>query len=93
MKVTVEIPDDELRDAVKLALVKNAVDQLEADLYEKDYSYHRRVYSDEIKKAVRALLKEHMDDLSDRAVSAAATSIHNKGVKKLLDSLEEAAKE
>ena len=89
MKVTIEIPDEELREAVKDALVKNTVDQLERELYYDSYSRNRHIYSDEIKKAVRSLLKDHMDDLTDRAVRAAATSIHNKGVKKLLDSLGE----
>ena len=90
MKITIDIPDEELREAVKDALVRSAVEKVETELWEKSWGTSRylRIYDKAITEGIRSLLKEHMDDLSDRAVKAAATSIHNKGVKKLLDSLE-----
>ena len=46
-----------------------------------------RMYDKAITEGIRSLLKEHIEDLSNRAVKAAATSIHNKGIKKLLTEL------
>ena len=89
MKITIEIPDEELREAVKCALVRDAVEQIETDLWEKSWgtSRYMRMYDKAITEGIRSLLKEHIDDLSNRAVKAAATSIHNKGIKKLLTEL------
>ena len=89
MKITIEIPDEELREAVKCALVRDAVEQIETDLWEKSWgtSRYMRMYDKAIAEGIRALLKEHIEDLSNRAVKAAATSIHNKGIKKLLTEL------
>lgn len=89
MKITIEIPDEELRDAVKCALVRDAVEQIETDLWEKSWgtSRYMRMYDKAITDGIRSLLKEHIDELSNRAVNAAATSIHNKGIKKLLTEL------
>ena len=89
MKIEIEIPDEELREAIKCALVRDAVEQIEADLWEKSWgtSRYMRMYDKAITEGIRSLLKEHIEDLSNRAVKAAATSIHNKGIKKLLTEL------
>ena len=89
MKITIEIPDEELREAVKCALVRDAVEQIETDLWEKSWgtSRYMRMYDKAITEGIRSLLKEHIEDLSNRAVKAAATSIQNKGIKKLLTEL------
>lgn len=87
MKITVDIPDEEIAEAVKDMLVKNAVDRLEDELYHDSYARNRYNYREEIKKAIRSLLKEHLDDLSDRAVKAAATSIENRGIKKMMEAV------
>lgn len=89
MKITIEIPDEELREAVKCALVRDAVEQIETDLWEKSWgtSRYMRMYDKAITEGIRSLLKEHIEDLSNRAVKAAAKSIHNKGIKKLLTGL------
>lgn len=91
MKIEIEIPDEELREAVKYALVRNAVEQIETDLWEKSWgtSRYMRMYDKAITEGIRSLLKEHIEDLSNRAVKAAAKSIHNKGIKKLLTELSE----
>ena len=89
MKITIELPDEELREAVKCALVRDAVEQVEADLWEKSWgtSRYMRMYDKARPAGIRSLLNEHIEDLSNRAVKAAATSIHNKGIKKLLTEL------
>ena len=89
MKIEIEIPDEELREAVKCALVRDAVEQIETDLWERSWgtSRYMRMYDKAITEGIRSLLKEHIEDLSNRAVKAAAKSIHNKGIKKLLTEL------
>ena len=89
MKITIELPDEELREAVKCALVRDAVEQIETDLWEKSWgtSRYMRMYDKAITEGIRSILKEHIEDLSNRAVKAAATSIQNKRIKKLLTEL------
>lgn len=91
MNITIEIPDEELREAVKCALVRDAVEQIETDLWEKSWgtSRYMRMYDKAITEGIRSLLKEHIEDLSNRAVKSAATSIQKKGIKKLLTELSE----
>ena len=89
MKITIELPDEELREAVKCALVRDAVKQIETDLWEKSWgtSRYMRMYDKAITDGIRSLLKKHIEDLSNRAVKAASKSIQNKGIKKLLTEL------
>ena len=89
MKITIELPDEELREAVKFALVRDAVEQIETDLWEKSWgtSRYMRIYDKAITEGIRSILKEHIEDISNRAVKAAATSIQNKGIKILLTEL------
>ena len=91
VNITIEIPDEELREAVKCALVRDAVEQIETDLWEKSWgtSRYMRMYDKAITEGIRSLLKEHIEDLSNRAVKSAATSIQKKGIKKLLTELSE----
>lgn len=65
------------------------VEKIETDLREKSWgtSRYMRMYDKAITEGIRSLLKEHIEDLSNRAVKAAAKSIHNKGIKKLLTEL------
>lgn len=89
MNITIKIQDEELREAVKCALVRDAVENIETDLWKKSWvtSRYMRMYDKAITDGIRSLLKEHIEDLSNRAVKAAAKSIHNKGIKKLLTEL------
>lgn len=89
MNIKIELPDEELREAVKCALVRDAVEQVETDLWERSWgtSRYMRMYDKAITEGIRYLLKEHIEDLSNRAVKAAATSIQNKGIKKLFTEL------
>ena len=89
MNIKIELPDEELREAVKCALVRDAVEQVETDLWEKSWgtSRYMRMYDKAITEGIRSLLKEHIEDLCNRADKAAATSIQNKGIKKLLTEL------
>lgn len=89
MKITVEISDEELQERILNKLVHDAAEQIETDLWEKSWGTTRylRIYDKAITEGVRALLKERIDDLSERAVSAAAKTIANKGIKQLTERL------
>ena len=82
MKITVEIPDEEIESAV----IKLLTERISENLYEKwrgaGYAYRK-----DIKAIIRELMKENMDDFTDRAVKAAAASIENRGIKKLMEEI------
>lgn len=84
MKITIEIPDEVITEEVKAGLVK----KITHDIYDR-YGSEGYVYRKDLKEAIRAVLKENMNDLADRAVAAAAASLENRGIKKLLGKLSE----
>ena len=87
--ITVEIPDEEIRDAILMCLVKDAVKTIETDLWQKSWGTTRymRIYDKAIAEAVRGLLKEHFDNITEIATNKAAKSIENRGIKKLMEEI------
>lgn len=82
MKITVEIPDEEIESAV----TKLLTERISENLYEK-WRGEGYAYRKDIKAIIRELMKENMDDFTDRAVKAAAASIENRGIKKLMEEI------
>ena len=88
MTITIEVNDEEFQREVVDLLVRRVTAQLEKELYPGDhYAALRHIYSNDVKEAIRYLLKEHIDDLSQKAIAAAATTIANKGIKQYADKL------
>jgi hypothetical protein len=86
MKITIEINEQEIIDAVKEKIIENAVKQVQYDLFQNEFSnYHRNVYRKEVKDAIRDVIKENKEDLAKRAVNAAAVSIRSTALKKKLN--------
>lgn len=81
MKIEIEIPDEELISAVKEKLTQRIAEHMYRGWSE---GY---VYRKEIKEVVRDFIKADIDNLSERAVTAAARSIENRSLKKIADSL------
>ena len=81
MKIEIEIPDDELKTMV--------MDKLSERISQHMYNgwHEGYVYRKEIKEVVREFIKADIDNLSERAVTAAARSIENRSLKKIADSL------
>ena len=81
MKITIEISDEELKSMV--------MDKLSERISQHMYNgwHEGYVYKKEIKEVVREFIKADIDNLSDRAVLAAAKSIENRSLKKIADSL------
>ena len=84
IKVTIEIPEDEILEEVKKVVVDSVAKQIMSE-YNNSQRY---CYRNVIKECVREAIKQDIDNLSDRAVEAAGKSIENKAVKKLLGKLE-----
>lgn len=81
MKIEIEIPDEELKAMVEEKLSDRIAHHMYSGWNE---GY---VYRKEIKEIVREVIKADIDNLSDRAVTAAAKSIENRSLKKIADSL------
>ena len=81
MKIEIEIPDEEL----KAMVMHNLSDRISMQMYT---GWHEGyVYRKEIKEVVREFIRADIDNLSERAVAAAAKSIENRSLKKIADSL------
>ncbi|MBR6705282.1 MAG: hypothetical protein IKI84_01200 [Clostridia bacterium] len=86
MKITIEIDDREITEAVKATVIRNAVQSVEEKLFKDDYgNYDRRMYRDAIKEAVRETVKKNAGDIVDRGTAYAGEYIGKKGLKKMID--------
>lgn len=85
MKITIDIDEREVAEAVKELIIKNAVKDIENDIYGGRGYYSKQVYVDAIKDAVRETVKKHTDDIINRAVDAGGLYIGKKGLKKMID--------
>lgn len=83
MKITIDIPDEEIEKLV----AEKLSDHIAERLLEREWTGEAHIYRKVIKEVVREIIKSDMDNLSDRAVNAAAKSIETKGVKKLMGKL------
>lgn len=81
MKITIEIPDEEIRKEVFELLTRRLADQIFTDRWNSDERAYRRM----LKDGVNAVLKERSDEIVDRCIPHAADYIGKKGVKKLVD--------
>lgn len=79
MEITVEIDEDKLEKMVMETLASDIAKRMMSEFHTGEkYCYHRV-----IKDVVREVIKKDIDNLSDRAIKAASTSITNKGLKKI----------
>lgn len=83
MKIVVEIPDEEITAAVKEIVTERVANAITSEWYA------GREYRRDIKEVVREVIKEDKKNLADRAVAAAAKSIENSAVKKMLNQITE----
>lgn len=88
MKITVNIDDQEMIEAAK----EIAIQRIAVDIFSNLRSGN--IYKNAIKECIREVIKQNIDDLSSRAVTAASKTIENKAIKKMFDKvLTEADKE
>lgn len=81
MKIEVMIPEEEIEQAVAELITQRLAKQM-FEQYGGGYIFRR-----DIKAEIRSLLRERMDEITDKAVDAAAASMERKGTKKLLEKI------
>lgn len=80
MKITIEIPDEEIKDAVL-----NVV----AQQYYKNYSTDRRNVNRAVSECVRKVIYEDKERITDRIVSQASSHLKNVALKKMMEKMTE----
>ena len=80
MKITIEIPDEEIKDAVL-----NVV----AQQYYKNYSTDRRNVDRVVSECVRKVIYEDKGRITDRIVSQASSHLKNVALKKMMEKMTE----
>lgn len=80
MKITIEIPDEEIKDAVL-----NVV----AQQYYKNYSTDRRNIDRVVSECVRKVIYEDKERITDRIVSQASSHLKNVALKKMMEKMTE----
>lgn len=78
MKITIEIPDEEIKDAVL-----NVV----AQQYYKNYSTDRRNVDRVVSECVRKVIYEDKERITDRIVSQASSHLKNVALKKMMEKM------
>lgn len=85
MKITIEIPDEEIKQEVFGLLTRRLAEQIFTERWNSDERLYRRM----LKEALNAVLKERTDDVVDRCIPQAVAYIGKKGIKKFVDVLKE----
>lgn len=75
MKFEIEIDEEKLADRVEAVLVEYAVEAIRKE-WGAGYQFRQ-----DSKNIMREAIRANMDELSERAVAAAATSIANRAIK------------
>ncbi len=83
MKITIEIPDEDIRQEVCSLLTQRIAECIFTNRYTPDMSTYRRI----LKEGVNAVLKDHADEIIESCIPQAASYIGKKGVKKLVEKL------
>ena len=76
MKIEIEIPDEELKEAIKEIIAKR--------LYS-DYSVDRNLYKRTIAECVRDVIYKDKENIVDRIVAQTSRECRTKAIKKLLE--------
>lgn len=84
MKVIIEIPDEEIRNAVFDLLSNRIANEIFTDRWNYDELEYRRI----LKNGVNSILKERADEIIERCIPQASEYIGKKGAKKLVDMID-----
>ena len=80
MKITIEIPDEEIKDAVLNVVARQ---------YNKNYSSDRRNVDRVVSECVRKVIYEDKERITDRIVSQASSHLKNVALKKMMEKMTE----
>ena len=87
MKVTIDISDEEINQAVQELLVRRLADQI----FSERNSFDKHGYQRMLKEAVKDLLAGRVEEMTDQAAKYAADCIGKRGVRRILEKLGEAS--
>ena len=73
MNISIHIPDEDILDEAKQIVAARVADDIFSEYRSGHYNYIKA-----IRDVVREVIKQDIDNLSDRAVNAAAKSIANR---------------
>lgn len=81
------VDDSKINEAVTSIIVQNAVDEVQAQLFEGGGRYNtmRKMYRETVQSQVRDLIKKNADAIIEKAVDEAARIIARKALPKLLE--------
>lgn len=85
MKITIEIPDEKIRDEVFYLVTKTLAQRI----FEERFDPFSRQYKSAVKDCVKEAIKGNIDDIVDRAIPYASDYIGKKGVKKFVEMIGE----
>ena len=80
MKITIEIPDEEIKDAVL---------NVAAQQYYKNYSADRHNVNRVVSECVRKVIYEDKERITNRIVSQASSHLKNVALKKMMEKMTE----
>lgn len=80
MKITIDIPDEEIKNKV-FELVTN---QLAHEIFVRQFDPYERQYKRISKECIKEVMQEHTEEIIDRAIPLTADYIGKKGVAKFV---------
>ena len=76
MKLTLDIDEQRINEAVIKALTDETVEQIEKGMYGEDrYVLLRKLYKENVKDEVRAIIKAHETEIVDKAITEAGAIV------------------
>ncbi len=90
MKITIEIDEEEIKRETEDLIKQRIANKFEQEMYQGGSRKMSYIYHNMIKECIRYVLKENIEDISERATKAAATTIANRAIKKSAKEMMEA---
>lgn len=78
MKITIDIPDEEIREEVKSYVGRKLAERLYAEYANREQNGFRRDVREIARETLRAEIRDNLDAYAQKAVDAAADSIVRK---------------
>lgn len=83
MKITIDIPDEDIKKEVFDILTRRLAD----NIFTERYSYDKNIFERIMRNSLNKIMKEKADDIIEMCIPRASEYIGKKGVKKFLDQI------
>ena len=78
MKLTLDIDEQRINEAVIKALTDETVEQLEKGIFDRDSYQLRKLYKENVQAEVRAMIKAHETEIVEKAITEAGAIVARK---------------